>query len=63
MPSTYPPPKHREPAGGTVLVQDPAQAEFRSMPDAAIATGAVDEKLPLDGIAKRLVHLVEVERP
>lgn len=50
-------------AGGAVLVQDPAQAEFRSMPDAAIATGAVDEELPLDGIAKRLANLVEVERP
>ena len=50
-------------AGGTVLVQDPALAEFRSMPAAAVATGAVDETLPLDSIAKRLVDLVETERP
>jgi two-component system chemotaxis response regulator CheB len=49
-------------AGGTVLVQDPTEAEFRSMPEAAVATGAVDEKLPLDGIAKRLMELVETER-
>lgn len=44
-------------AGGTVLVQDPEEAERREMPDAAIATGAVHEILPLQGLAARLTEL------
>lgn len=41
-------------AGGTVLVQEPASAERREMPDAAVATGAVDRVLPLRAIAAYL---------
>jgi len=48
--------------GGTVLAQDPATAEFRGMPDAAVATGAVDFVLPLDEIAEVIVGLVEAGR-
>lgn len=44
-------------AGGTVLAQDPAEAERAEMPAAAIATGAVHEVLPLRRIAARLVEL------
>jgi chemotaxis response regulator CheB len=38
-------------------VQDPNTAEFREMPDAAIAQTEVDCVLPLKGIASRLVEL------
>lgn len=41
-------------AGGVILVQDPAQAYADAMPLAAIATGAVDQVLPLDALAKAL---------
>ncbi|HEX7169098.1 MAG TPA: chemotaxis protein CheB [Acidimicrobiales bacterium] len=40
--------------GGTVFVQDPATAERREMPDAAIATNAVDRVLPVPAIAAAL---------
>ncbi|MEO7837584.1 MAG: chemotaxis protein CheB [Acidimicrobiales bacterium] len=46
--------------GGVTLVQEPSTAERREMPDAAIATGAVDQVLTLDQIA---VVLNEVGRP
>ncbi len=45
--------------GGTVIVEDPATAEFRGMPDAAAATGDVDFQLPLEeigGVLDGLVH-------
>jgi two-component system chemotaxis response regulator CheB len=44
-------------AGGVVLVQDPETAEFGGMPRAAVETGAVDEVLPLEEIAGRLLEL------
>jgi len=37
--------------GGRTIVQDPGDAEYRGMPQAAIATGAVDAVLPLAAIA------------
>jgi two-component system chemotaxis response regulator CheB len=43
--------------GGVVIVQDPATAEKREMPDAAIATGAVDHVLPLEAIPSKLMEL------
>lgn len=43
--------KHR---GGVTMVQDPCTAVRREMPDAAIATGAVDKVLALDEIAAAL---------
>jgi len=45
--------------GGTVIVQDPATAEFSSMPEAAVATGVADFILPLDEIASVVKGLVE----
>jgi two-component system chemotaxis response regulator CheB len=43
--------------GGCVIVQDEASAEFSGMPHAAIATGVVDQVLPLGAIAGALVDL------
>ena len=43
--------------GGTTIVQEPASAEFREMPEAAIAQTAVDWILPLKGIAERLIKI------
>jgi two-component system chemotaxis response regulator CheB len=43
--------------GGVTIVQDPETAEKRDMPEAAIATGAADEVLPLERIAPRLLEL------
>jgi two-component system, chemotaxis family, protein-glutamate methylesterase/glutaminase len=48
--------------GGTVIAEDPETAEFRGMPDAAVATGAVDFVLPIDEIAPVLTGLVEAGR-
>jgi two-component system chemotaxis response regulator CheB len=42
--------------GGLTIVQDPETAEKRDMPDAAIATGAVDHVLPLDAIGPLLLE-------
>jgi two-component system chemotaxis response regulator CheB len=44
-------------AGGVTLAQDPAGAEFSSMPHAAVATGCVDLILPLQELGPRLRHL------
>jgi two-component system chemotaxis response regulator CheB len=44
--------------GGTVIVQDPASAEFKGMPEAAVATGTVDFVLPLDEIGSVITGLV-----
>lgn len=44
-------------AGGRVLAQDEKSCIVFGMPAAAIATGLVDEVLPLDAIAGRLVEL------
>lgn len=44
--------------GGTVIAQDPQTAEFRGMPEEAVATGNVDFTLPLSDIADALVTLV-----
>lgn len=43
--------------GGTTIVQDPATALRRTMPDAAVASTRVDWILPLDEIGGRLVIL------
>src|SRR3954469_15966246 len=45
-------------AGGIILVQDPAEAEHASMPNAAIATDVVDFVLPVRQIAERLAELI-----
>jgi two-component system CheB/CheR fusion protein len=45
-------------AGGIILVQDPEEAEYGSMPRSAIATGLADLVLPVREIAARLRELV-----
>ncbi len=49
-------------AGGIILVQDPAEAEYSSMPHSAIATGAADFILPVSELAKRLVDLIRIKQ-
>jgi two-component system chemotaxis response regulator CheB len=48
--------------GGTVIVEDPALAKFKGMPEAVVATGAVDFILPLDEIAAVICGLVGANR-
>ena len=45
-------------AGGIILVQEPADAEYPSMPRAAIATGFADFVLPLQELATSLAELI-----
>ena len=45
--------------GGLILVQDPNEAEYGSMPRSAISTGLVDFVLPIDELANRLVELIK----
>ena len=45
-------------AGGIILVQDPSEAEYPSMPRNAISTGVVDFVLPVQELATRLVELI-----
>lgn len=45
--------------GGTVVVQETATAQFRGMPEAAVATGCVDFILPLSEIAGALQTLLQ----
>jgi two-component system chemotaxis response regulator CheB len=48
--------------GGTVIAQDPAEAEFSGMPETAVATGAVDFVLGLAEIAPVITGLVSAGR-
>jgi two-component system CheB/CheR fusion protein len=43
--------------GGLILVQEPAEAEFGSMPRSAISTGLADIVLPVRELAHRLAEL------
>ena len=45
-------------AGGIILVQDPDEAEYGSMPRSAVATGLADFVLPVREIAGRLPDLI-----
>ncbi|HUI98064.1 MAG TPA: chemotaxis protein CheB [Xanthobacteraceae bacterium] len=45
-------------AGGIILVQDPTEADYPSMPRAAIATGIADFVLPVRELAASLVELI-----
>jgi two-component system, chemotaxis family, CheB/CheR fusion protein len=49
-------------AGGIILVQDPDEAEYGSMPRSAIATGLADFVLPVREIAGRLPELIRNRR-
>jgi two-component system chemotaxis response regulator CheB len=46
--------------GGCTIVQDPRDAEYPSMPRAAIATGCVDSVLPLVAIAPDVIRAATV---
>src|SRR5215470_17753201 len=48
-------------AGGIILVQDPNEADYASMPRSAIETGAVDFVLPIRDLAKRLTDLIRIK--
>jgi two-component system, chemotaxis family, CheB/CheR fusion protein len=49
-------------AGGIILVQDPEEAEYGSMPRSAVATGLADFVLPVREIAARLPELIRNRR-
>lgn len=46
--------------GGYTIVQDPREAEYRGMPQAAIATRAVDSVLPLAAIAPAVARAAAI---
>lgn len=48
--------------GGLILVQDPLEAAYASMPRAAIATGVADVVLPVRELAGRLADLIRTKR-
>jgi two-component system CheB/CheR fusion protein len=48
-------------AGGIILVQEPNEAEYSSMPRSAIAAGVADFVLPVRDLAKRLVDLIHIK--
>jgi two-component system, chemotaxis family, protein-glutamate methylesterase/glutaminase len=50
-------------AGGVTMSQDPADAEFDSMPAAAVATGCVDYSLPLAKLGITLKNLYAARSP
>jgi two-component system CheB/CheR fusion protein len=49
-------------AGGIILVQDPVEAEYTSMPRSAIATGVADFVLPVRELARHLGELLALKR-
>lgn len=49
--------------GGRTLAQDEASCVVFGMPKIAIATGCVDEVVPLSGLAQRIVASVKERRP
>ncbi len=48
-------------AGGLVLVQDPSEAEYPSMPRSALATGLADIVAPVHELACQLVDLLKLK--
>jgi two-component system CheB/CheR fusion protein len=49
-------------SGGIILVQDPNEAEYASMPRSAIATGVADVVMPVRGLASRLAELIRLKQ-
>jgi two-component system CheB/CheR fusion protein len=49
-------------SGGLILVQDPSEAEYPSMPRSAIASGVADFVLPVREIAARMPELVRTKQ-
>src|SRR5262249_37569337 len=49
-------------AGGIILVQDPDEAEYSSMPRSAIATGVVDFIMPAQDLGHRLADLIAIKQ-
>ena len=49
-------------SGGIILVQDPNEAEYPSMPRSAIATGVADFVLAVSPLAHRLADLIVLRR-
>jgi two-component system chemotaxis response regulator CheB len=49
--------------GGTAIVQDPDDAQFKGMPESALNNVAVDYKLPLNKIAPMLNQLARTQQP
>ncbi len=49
--------------GGLLMVQDPYEAEYGSMPEAAIATGLADVVLPVKQLAQKLVEYTRFRPP
>ncbi len=48
-------------AGGLILVQDPDEAEYPSMPRSAIATGCADVIVPVKELGRQLVDLIKTK--
>ncbi|MEY2547750.1 MAG: two-component system, chemotaxis family, CheB/CheR fusion protein [Verrucomicrobiota bacterium] len=53
--------KHIRAQGGVTIAQDPEEAEFKSMPQSAIATGMVDWVLKIGELPRKLTQLVANE--
>jgi len=49
-------------AGGIILVQDPAEADYSTMPRSAMATGIVDFVLPVRELSLRLADLIKLKQ-
>ena len=49
-------------SGGIIMVQEPSEAEYPSMPRSAITTGVVDIVMPVRDLASRLVDLIRLKR-
>ena len=49
-------------SGGIILVQEPAEAEYPSMPRSAIMTGVADVVLPVRELAGRLTDLIRLKQ-
>src|SRR5215470_11445956 len=49
-------------AGGIIMVQDPQEAEYTSMPRSAIGSGVADFVLPVRDLATRLIELIRIKQ-